>query len=82
MGEFKFFWILSQGERILLRVKLDPFVDTVCGGITAARITPHKIDVQGHSAIKQKMRRISPKLLTAALAEVERFLAEGIIEPS
>ena len=73
---------LSQGERILLWVKLDPFLDTSCGGTTAARITPHKIHVQGHSLIKQKMRRILPKLLTAAHAEVDRLLAEGIREPS
>ena len=53
---------LSQGERILLRVKLDPFLDNVGGATTAARITPHKIDVQGHPPVKQKMRRISPKL--------------------
>ena len=73
---------LSQGERILLRVKLDPFLDNVCGGTTAARITPHKIDVKGHSPIKQKMSRISPKLLASVHAEVNRLLAEGIVEPS
>ena len=73
---------LSQGERILLRVKLDPFLDTARGGTPAARITPHKIDVQGHSPIKQKMRRISPNLLTVVHAEVDRLLAEGIVEPS
>ena len=73
---------LSQGEIILLRVKLDPFLDNVCGGTTALRITPHKIDVQGHPPEKQKMRRISPKLLASAHAEVDRLLAEGIVEPS
>ena len=73
---------LSQEERILLRIKLDPFLDNVGGATTAARITPHKIDVQGHPPVKQKMRRISPKLLASAHAEVDRLLAEGIVEPS
>ena len=73
---------LSQGERILLRVKLEPFLDNVCGSTTAARITPHKIDVQGHPPIKQKMRHISPKLLASAHAEVDGLVAEGIVEPS
>ena len=43
---------------------------------------PHKINVQGHPLIKEKARRISPKLLTAAHAEVDRLLAEGIAELS
>ena len=73
---------LSQGERILLRVNIDPFLDNVCEGTTAARITPHKIVVQDHPPIKQKMRRISPKLLASAYAEVDRLLAEGIVKSS
>ena len=38
--------------------------------------------MQGHPPINEKMRRISPKLLASAHAEVDRLLAEGIVEPS
>ena len=47
-----------------------------------AKITPHTIDVQGAKPIRQKSRRISQKLLKAAQEEVDRLLAEGIIEHS
>ena len=42
----------------------------------------HRIDVQGHEPVKQKVRRTSPRKITAAQEEVDRMLAEEIIEPS
>ena len=42
----------------------------------------HRIDVQGHEPIRQKMRKYAPKMLQAAQAEVDRMLKDGIIEPS
>ena len=46
---------------------------------TAANITPHIIDIQGHRPIKQKFRRVAPKLLKKSHAEVDKLLAQDII---
>ena len=45
-------------------------------------LVEHRIDVQGHEPVKQKIRRTSPLMITAAQEEVDRMLAEEIIELS
>ena len=47
-----------------------------------ANVAPHFIDIQGHEPIRDAPRKYSQKMLKAALDEVNRMLAEGIIEPS
>ena len=47
-----------------------------------ANVAPHFIDIQGHEPIRDAPRKYSQKMLKAAWDEVDRMLAEGIIEPS
>ena len=47
-----------------------------------AKVKPHFIDTQGHEPIRDAPRKYSQKRLKAAWDEVDRMLAEGIIEPS
>ena len=47
-----------------------------------ANVDPHFIDIQGHEPIRDAPRKYSQKMLKAAWDEVDRMLAEGIIEPS
>ena len=44
--------------------------------LTAAKITPHQINVQRHTPIKQRPRRIAPALLKKVHAEVDKLLRD------
>jgi len=48
----------------------------------ATNLTEHRIDVGGHTPIKQRYYPVSPKIQEAIYAEVDRLLAAGIIESS
>ena len=50
--------------------------------LAATNLAELKIDVEGHPPIRQNPRRYSPKVLAAAHAEVDKLLAEDIIEPA
>ena len=45
-------------------------------------LTKHLIDVGNYPAIKQRHYLVSPKVIKAIVAEVEKMLADDIIEPS
>ncbi|CAB0031216.1 unnamed protein product [Trichogramma brassicae] len=45
-------------------------------------LTEHHIDVQGAAPIRHHPRRMSPKMLEVAHAEVDKMLADGVIERS
>lgn len=70
------------------RRKVDALVQEIFGkpgeerklGLTT-RIK-HKMDVQGHAPIRQRVRQYSPKVLEHMHAEVDKLLAAGIIEES
>ena len=47
-----------------------------------ANTASHFIDIQGHEPIQDAPRKYSQKMLKAAWDEVDRMLAEDIIEPS
>ena len=47
-----------------------------------ANVKPDFIDIQGHEPIRDAPKKYSQKILKAARDEVDRMLAEGIIEPS
>ena len=72
---------ISPAQRKRLNDLLDIML-TETDTLREAKMTPHVIDVQGHRPIKQRLRRISPPLLSKAHEEIDRLLKEGIIEPS
>ncbi|CAB0035373.1 unnamed protein product [Trichogramma brassicae] len=45
-------------------------------------LTEHHIDVQGAEPIKHRPRRMSPKTLEIAYKEIDKMLADGVIERS
>ena len=45
-------------------------------------LTEHVIDVGDHAPIKQRHYLVSPKVMEAIVAEVDKMLEEDIIEPS
>ena len=73
---------LATTEESRLRILLEDYLPPKQDKLPLAKLTPHFIDVQGHRPIKQKMRRIPDKLLKKAHEEIDRLLADGIIEPS
>ena len=73
---------LSNEQRKRLDALLRRLLSPSEGPLEAAKVTAHKIDVQGATPIRQRLRRISPKLLSAVNEEIDRMLREGIIEPS
>ena len=50
--------------------------------LTAAKITPHVIDVQNNRPIKQRARKIAPKVLALVHEEIDKLLKADIIENS
>lgn len=46
------------------------------------KLTEYRIDVKGHSPIKQRYYSVSLKIQEAINAEVDKILEAGIIEPS
>ena len=71
----------ADQQRIIeaLKEKLIPPTTEKLG---LANVAPHFIDIQGNEPIHQAPRRYTPKMLQTAVAEVDRMLDEGIIEPS
>ena len=45
-------------------------------------MTKHKIYVQGHEPIKQRYYHVSPKIREYMYEEIDKMLAEDVIEPS
>ncbi|XP_048511938.1 uncharacterized protein LOC125501083 [Athalia rosae] len=62
----------------VLDAEIPPSPTTV--GVTS--LAQHHIDVTNHPAIRQRAFRVSPKIQEAIDAEVDKMLADGIIEPS
>ena len=50
--------------------------------LPAVKLVEHVIDTQGHSPIKQKNYRMSPKVHEALLGEIKKLLDNELIEPS
>lgn len=42
----------------------------------------HKIDVQNHEPIRQRVRRYSPKMMEVAYKELDKYLEQGFVEES
>ena len=72
----------SQIQQTTINKLLDELIPPPPAHLGVTPLYEYKIDVQGHEPIRQRNRRYSPKMLAAGHAEVDRMLAEGIIEPS
>ena len=72
----------SAEEQQRLAKLLDELIPPTPSSLGVTTLMSHRIDVQGHEPIRQRMRKYAPKMLQAAQAEVDRMLLEGIIEPS
>ncbi|CAB0027822.1 unnamed protein product [Trichogramma brassicae] len=61
---------------------IDDLIPPPTDTLPAAKIKPHKIDVEGHGPIRQKYRKIPYNLQMAAHAEIDKLLKEDIITES
>uniref|UniRef100_A0ABD2WBS4 RNA-directed DNA polymerase n=1 Tax=Trichogramma kaykai TaxID=54128 RepID=A0ABD2WBS4_9HYME len=74
--------IVTEEQRKRVQQLLDELIPKTPQSLGICNLATHKIDVQGHEPIRQKVRKYSPPLLRAAQEEVDRMLKEGIIEES
>lgn len=70
----------DQRERLQVFLKVRLLQVIVNPGVTT--LVEHKIAVGNHPPIKQRHYLVSPKVQQAVHEEIDRLLAEGIIEPS
>lgn len=73
---------LSEAETVRLKELLREVIPSNAPEIGRTSRVEHRIDVQGHTPIKQKYYRVSPVVLNAMYEEVDKLLAAGIIRPS
>ncbi|KAL7304006.1 hypothetical protein TKK_0000475 [Trichogramma kaykai] len=73
---------LSDEQKRALEATIERLLATKPSGLGLTTLTEHHIDVQGADPIKHHPRRMSPKMLEIAHAEVEKMLADGVIERS
>lgn len=74
--------ILNEEQNTRLKEVLDSEIITPVGITGGTDLIQHDIDVGSHPAIRQRSHRVSPKVQEAINAEVEKMLAEKVIEPS
>jgi hypothetical protein len=76
----------GPGEKEQLRALLDEFSDCFDDGGSAFTydqgLPPHEIDTGNHRPIKCKVRRMSPAMREAELAEINKLKARGIVRDS
>lgn len=59
-----------------------PNKDNPNAPLGTTNLVQHHIDVQGAPPIKERLRRLSPKMLEIARGEVAKMYSEDVIEPS
>uniref|UniRef100_A0ABD2WNZ3 RNA-directed DNA polymerase n=1 Tax=Trichogramma kaykai TaxID=54128 RepID=A0ABD2WNZ3_9HYME len=74
--------IVTEQQRQRVTCLLDELIPKTPLSLGICNLATHRIDVQDHAPIRQKVRKYSPPLLRAAQAEVDRMLREEIIEKS
>ena len=76
---------LAEGSMIQdarLRGLLDREIPPAPPKLTQTHLVEHHIDVGGHPPIRQRFRAVPPPVYQYICGEVDRMLAENIIEPS
>ncbi|XP_046608730.1 uncharacterized protein LOC124299517 [Neodiprion virginianus] len=73
---------LNDEQTVKLRNLLKTEIAPASDEIGATDLATHHIDVGDHPAIRQQAYRVSPKIQEAIDEEVDKMLANGIIEPS
>lgn len=74
--------ILNDEQITRLKEVLDAEILSPVGVTGGTDLIRHDIDVGGHPAIRQRSHRVSPKVQEAINTEVEKMLADKVIEPS
>ncbi|KAI5737969.1 hypothetical protein M8J77_001280 [Diaphorina citri] len=72
---------LNEAERLLVDEALQPFKQIQWPDNTCTDVITHYIDVGGAKPIKQRPYHVNPKLQAVIHQEVDKMLAEGVIEP-
>ncbi|CAB0039768.1 unnamed protein product [Trichogramma brassicae] len=73
---------LSDEQQRALDATVEKLLAAKPSNLGLTTLTEHHIDVQGAAPIKHHPRRMSPKMLEVAHAEVDKMLADGVIERS
>ncbi|CAB0030668.1 unnamed protein product [Trichogramma brassicae] len=73
---------LSDEQKRALDAMIEKLLAAKPSNLGLTTLTEHHIEVQGAAPIKHLSRRMSPKMLEVAHAEVDKMLADGVIERS
>lgn len=74
--------IFNKDEQHRLKSIIERGMKSVRGCPGRTTLIAHRIDTGEARPIKQKAYRYSPKVLEAMYAELDRYLSEGVVEPS
>lgn len=74
--------VLTNSENDRLRQLLEAEIPPPPEKLTLTPLATHHIDVGNHRPIRQKFRRVPPRVYKAICDEVDKMLALGIIEES